>query len=194
MQALFRSLCWCLVVSAFVPFASALAQTDTTWDDKIKEYLRNDYLLTVVAKTPDVVLAYLCRPNGNAWWAFKLTNYREGGIRLRGHAKYNTYGMPGTGRGHGQGVIFYHDTGPMFERERIKDERVPVSGFAEITIVARNDNREPLVTFSLGRMTASTAPVTSSCWRNSRNAASKRTCTSSTSVRLNASRSLVSLM
>jgi hypothetical protein len=148
--------CKLLLGIALVALASAATLAADTWVAKIREYTNNRYALVQIKKTPDVVLVYLCQPNGNAWWAYKLTDetLRDAHILLRGHAVYNNYDAGG--QQHGQGVFFGHERGPLFERARVPNERVPPSGFADVTIVARNKAQQQ-VTYPLGRISAETA-------------------------------------
>jgi hypothetical protein len=145
-----------MLVMALATIATSATPAADVWVEKIREYTNNKFVLMPIKKTPDVVLVYLCRPNAGAFWAYKFTDdtLRDARLLLRGYAVYNTSDR--RSQHHGQGVFFLAEGGPMFERAKIPDERVQPSGFADMTIVARNkDNQE--VAFPLGRISAQTA-------------------------------------
>lgn len=120
----------------------ALAQRDT-WDDKISQYVdREKYLMTVIKKTADATVVYLCKPNGNAWWAFKINDptFKRATIKLSGASSYNTYDAGG--QAHGQGVFFGHERGPLPERAFVLNERFAPLSTARLSISAATERGE----------------------------------------------------
>lgn len=92
----------------------AQAQTDV-WQSKLNEYTRNGYRMTVLAKTPDVVLVYLCQPRGHGWFAFKLTsNAKDADFELRAGAEKPYRVAFGPFGQHGQGVYYVNDGARLF--------------------------------------------------------------------------------
>jgi hypothetical protein len=99
-----------------------------------------------VFKNEQVRIDYLCN-GGHPWWAYKLADesYTWASIILTGLSKYNSYDAGG--QGHGQGVFFGADLGPLTEYpERPRPDQLftplPV---ASIAIKVRKENFEGMI-------------------------------------------------
>ena len=112
-----RYLCTAIGLVAGSSLFVTTSRAADVWEDKTKEYLRNNYALTEIAKTPDLVLVYLCHPQGRGWWAYKLAlgKKQEGRFELRAGANSPLIVRWGEFSGEGQGVYFVHDRWGLFQ-------------------------------------------------------------------------------